>query len=76
MYIYINFVAKNNGYLIEYPCFYMGPPLISPSGRDPVEEERSRGCSKIDRPPKTSLNDVGPKRGEIIGRGRLILGLD
>jgi hypothetical protein len=35
---------------------------ISPPERDPVGEERYMGCFGVDMPPKTPLDDVGPKK--------------
>jgi hypothetical protein len=32
-----------------------------------VGEEISKGCLGVGRPPKTPLDDAGPKRGEEIG---------
>jgi hypothetical protein len=56
--------------------FFSTKNLNLASREGPVREERSRGCLGAGRPPKTPLDDAGPKRGEVIGRGRLILGLD
>jgi hypothetical protein len=42
----------------------------TPSGR------RVLGCSGIGRPPGTSLGSIESPRGEVRGRGRLILGLN
>jgi hypothetical protein len=49
---------------------------LAPLERNHVGEESCRGCSRIDRPPGESLCGVESSRDEIIGRGRLILGLN
>jgi hypothetical protein len=41
-----------------------------------LEDESSSGCLGVGRPPKTPLDDARPKRGKVIGRERLIIGLE